>query len=123
MSSGFQLAGTRYEWHPLYEITVGDQIRVETWLRRKGQEYTEAKNWEDILAIAVEIDSLPDSEAQQKHPEFKLSLAMAIWAAKRMTGEDVMPADCLGWTWDDLNYWDDEDPSVGEPEGKEPAAP
>ena len=123
MSKGFVLDGTLYAWHPLYEIVVGDQIKVERRLSREGKDYTDARTWDDIIAIAKEIDSRPDDAAQKKHPEFKLSLSLAIWAAKRCAGEDVMPVDCMGWVWDDLDFWDDEDLSVGDPEGKEPAAP
>lgn len=113
--SGFVLQGDRYEWGDLSQITVRDQIRVERWLRRGGAEFTDARSWEDVLAIAVEVNGLPTFAEQRQHPDFKLSLAMAIWAAKRVAGEDVMPDDCMGFTWSELEFYADPSEAAGEP--------
>jgi len=119
MSAGFILDGTRYEWFPLDMIQVREQIRVEHWLSGGGKEYTDAKTWDDILAIAEEINSLPDWQAQQKHPQFKLSLSITIWAAKVGAGEEISLADAIGrWNWEQLDFWSDEESA-----GKDPAAP
>jgi len=118
VSAGFILDGTRYEWFPLDSIEVREQIRVERWLAGEGQEFTDAKTWDDILAIAEEINSLPDYTAQEKHPEFKLSLSITIWAAKVGAGEKVTLGESIGrWKWEDLDFWNDD------PEGKDEAAP
>jgi hypothetical protein len=117
VSSGFEIAGDRYTWGGLEQITVRDQIRVERWLRGEGAEYTDARSWEDVLKIATEVNGLSTFAEQRKHPEFKLSLSLSIWAARRAAGEDVMPVDCMGFTWDQLYFWDDA------PAGKDPAAP
>lgn len=114
--SGFVLAGERFEWAPLSEVTVGDQIRMEHWLRTAGVEMTEARSWEQVLDIAEEIDSLGDDDAedglsgferQRRHPEFKLSLIVTIWAAKRRAGQKVTPGECADFTWDELDFWAD----------------
>lgn len=105
--SGFMLKGNRYEWGDLSLITVRDQIRVERWLRREGAEFTDARSWEDVLAIAVEVNGLDTFAEQRQHPDFKLSLAMAIWAAKRLAGEDVMPVDCMDFAWSELDFFAD----------------
>ena len=120
MSAGFILDGTRYEWFPLDEIQVREQIRVEHWLNSPaGREVTDAKTWDDIIAIAEEIDSLDGWQAQQGHPQFKLSLSIAIWAAKVGAGEEISLADAIGrWKWEQLDFWADEESA-----GKDPAAP
>lgn len=120
MAQGFILDGTRYEWFPLDRIQVREQIRVEHWLASpEGREFTDARTWDDILAIAEEVNSLDGWAAQLEHPQFKLSLSIAIWAAKVGAGERVSLAEAIGrWTWDSLDFWADE-----EPEGKGDAAP
>lgn len=120
MSAGFTLDDKRYEWAPLDQIQVREQIRVEHWLASpEGREFTDARTWDDIIAIAEEINSLPDWEAQQSHPQFKLSLSITIWAAKVAAGEQVSLGEAIGrWTWDQLGFWSDEDA-----EGKAAAAP
>ena len=115
MSSGYVLAGRRLPWGDLRQILVRDQIKVEHWLRHEGGQFTEARTWDDLLALAREIQSQPDARAQQAHPEFKFSLSVAIWAAMRLDGDTVDLGDCLGqWTWDDLDFYDD----AAEAEGK-----
>lgn len=117
--SGFILDGTRYAWHPLDMIQVREQIRVEHWLKTDGREFTDARTWDDILAIAKELESLPDYETQQTHPDFKLSLSITIWAAKVGAGEQISLGEAIGrWTWDQLDFWSDSDPA-----GKDEAAP
>lgn len=124
MSSGIAIAGERFEWAPLAEVTVGDQIRMERWLRTEGAEMTDARSWEQVQRIAEEVDSLGDDDPeapegesgfdrQRRHPEFKLSLVVAIWAAKRRAGLDVSPGQCADFTWDQLDFWSD-----GESAGK-----
>ena len=115
--SGIVLAGVKYSWYPLEQIEIRDQIRVEHWLWGEGAEFTDARTWDDILAIATEVNSLASFEEQKAHPDFKLALAIMVWACKRGAGEQVALGDELGrWTWDDLHFWSDET------EGKDPAA-
>lgn len=120
MAAGFTLDGTRYEWMPLDQIQVREQIRVEHWLSSpEGQEFTDARTWDDLIAIAEEINSLPTYTEQQGHPQFKLSLSVTIWAAKVAAGEQVSLAEAIGrWTWDQLDFWSDEEQA-----GKDQAAP
>lgn len=120
MSAGFILDGVKYEWGALSEILVRDQIKVERWLRGEGREYTDARTWEDVLAMAAEVNDLGDFEEQKTHPDFKFALSVTIWLGKVKAGEDVALADCFGrWTWDELDFWADEE----EAEGKGDAAP
>lgn len=118
MSAGYILAGRRLPFGDLRKVLVRDQIKVEHWLRGEGGQYTEARTWDDLLALALEIQSQPTAAAQQAHSEFKFSLSVAIWAAMRLDGDAVDLADCIGmWTWDDLDFYDDE----ADAEGKDPA--
>lgn len=115
MSSGYLLAGRKLPYGDLRRVLVRDQIKVEHWLRHEGGQYTETRTWDDLINLAMEIQSQPDAAAQQRHPEFKFSLSVAIWAAMRLDGDTVDLADCLGqWTWDDLDFYDD----AAEAEGK-----
>ncbi len=107
--NGFILDGQRYPWAALETLTIGEQIRLEHWLKGQGSAYTDARTYDDVLAIAVEVDSLGDYTEQQKHPEFKFSLSVALWMAKRAAGEEVTPSDCMAWTWDRLDFWDDDE--------------
>jgi hypothetical protein len=119
VSAGYVIAGRRLPYGDLRQIQVRDQIKVEHWLRNEGREFTDARNWDDLVAIGAEIQSQPDAEAQQQNPEFKFFLSVAIWAAMRLDGDKVDLGDVLGlFTWDDLTFYSDED----EPEGKAPAA-
>lgn len=122
MSAGIIIAGERFEFALLSEVTVGDQIRMEHWLRTEGAEFTDARSWEQVLRIADEVDSLGEDdpeatdglsgfERQRTHPEFKLSLIVSIWAAKRKAGRKVTPGECAEFTWDQLDFWTDEEPA------------
>lgn len=114
MSAGYILAGRRLPYGDLRRVLVRDQIKVEQWLRREGGQYTEARTWDDLVNLAMEIQSQPDAAHQQQHPEFKFSLSVAIWAAMRLDGDSVELGDCLGqWTWDDLDFYDDEADAEG----------
>lgn len=110
MSGGFILNGTRYEWAPLADIVIADQIRTEHWLNHAGREFTEARTWDDVLNISEEINNLGDYSEQQKHPEFKFALSMTIWLAKRKAGEDAPLGEVFGqWSWADIDFWADDD--------------
>lgn len=110
--SGYLLRGERYEFGDLGDITMGDQIRVERWMR--DSDLTDARTWDDLVRIAVEVDELPDLAAQKQHPEFRLSLIIGIWCARRLGGEDIWPADCLDYRFDELDFYGDEaDPGKG----------
>ena len=110
MSGGYVIAGRKLPYGDLRKILVRDQIKVEHWLKGEGQEFTDARTWDDLIALAMEIESQPDAEAQQAHPEFKFSLAVAIWCSMRLGGDTVNLGDCLGmWTWDDLDFYVDWD--------------
>ena len=110
MSGGYVIAGRKLPYGDLRKVLVRDQIKVEDWLQGEGQEFTDARTWDDLIALAMEIESQPDAEAQQAHPEFKFSLSVAIWCAMRLEGDKVDIGDCLGmWTWDDLDFYVDGD--------------
>ena len=105
--AGYVLDGKRYPFADLADITVRDQIRVERWLRTCG--LSDARTWEDIMAIALEVNALGSLKAQLRHPEVKISVALGLWAARRAAGEKVTPDDCLDWTWNTLGFYSDED--------------
>lgn len=124
MSAGYIIDGERFEYALLSQVTVGDQIRLEHWLRTEGAEFTEARTWGQVIAIADEVDSLGDDDPdapegesgfdrQRRHPEFKLSLVVAIWAAKRKAGHKVTPGECAEFTWDQLDFFNDEPGAKG----------
>ena len=118
--SGFILDGIRYEWVPLADILVREQIQVEHWLNHDGRQYTDARTWDDVVAISREVNDLGDYAEQQKHPDFKFALSMTIWLAKLRAGERLTIGESFGaWNWDDLFFWSDEE----EAEGKGDAAP
>lgn len=125
MSAGYIIDGERFEYALLGDVTIGDQIRMEHWLRTEGSEFTEVRTWEQVLKIAEEIDSLggereDDEETgesgfdrQRQHSEFKLSIVVAIWAAKRKAGRKVTPGECAEITWDQLEFFSDEPGAEG----------
>lgn len=130
MSYGFTLDGTHYDVVRLRDMQVIDQIRLERWLAGNG-DVTDARSFEDVLGIEDEVATVeaarslaareePEKAARiRSHPETNLIMAVAVWAARRAAGEKV-PLDDLGrFSYDDLD-WDDEEP---EPEGKAEAAP
>ncbi|MBK7823554.1 MAG: hypothetical protein IPJ61_21445 [Tessaracoccus sp.] len=116
MSDGYELRGQRYPFGYLEKAVLGDQIKVERWLRESG--LSEARTWDDLLAIAKEINGLPDLKEQRQHPEFRLTLVIGIWLARRQSGEDVWPADCLDYTFDELEFYGENE----DDEGKDVAA-
>lgn len=112
--SGFILDGKQYEHVDLADILVGDQIRVERWLARA--DISEARTWDQVIAIAKEINALPDYAAQKAHPEFKFALTMTIWLARRAAGDDITLEDALRWKPADIIWLnDDSEPTESEP--------
>lgn len=122
--AGFILDGTRYTYADLADdVPVRDQIRVERWLRTA--DISDARCWEDVLAIAMEVNAAPTLQEQMRHPEAKLAFSIGLWAARRKAGERVSIDDCLGWTWNTLGFYGDEPADDAEPAesplGKDPA--
>jgi hypothetical protein len=112
------IGGKTYETADLRLLKVRDQVRLERWLARV--DLTDARSFEDIIQIAVEISLLPDVNAQRRHPDFKLFVMIGVWAARIQAGEDASLDDCGAYTWDDLTFV--VDPAGGESEGKGLAA-
>lgn len=104
--SGFILNGKTYTHVDLADILVGDQIRVERWLAKA--DISEARTWEDVIAIAKEINQLPNFAAQKAHPEFRFSITMTVWLARRAAGEDVTLDEALQYRFDDVTWLNDE---------------
>ena len=112
--SGFILNGKTYEHVDLASIEVGDQIRVERWLRRA--DVSDARTWPQVIEIAREINRCDTLAEQTAHPEFKFSLSMTIYLARRAAGDEVTPEDCLKWKATDIVWLNDDGTSTGDAE-------
>ena len=119
--AGYIFDGRRYEYADLgNDVPVREQIRVERWLRTAG--ISDARTFEDLLAIVMEVNAAPTLREQMRHPEAKLAFSLGLWAARRQAGEKVSLDDCLGWTWNTLGFYDDDqDDAAGESLGNDPA--
>lgn len=119
--AGYVLDGVRYEYADLgNDVPVREQIRVERWLRTAG--ISDARTFEDLLAIVMEVNSMATLREQMRHPESKLAFSLGLWAARRIAGDKVTLDDCLGWTWNTLGFYDDDHAEVsGSSLGKDQA--
>jgi len=103
----FSIAGTVYDVADLDRVTLKDILLFESQTAAMGRKLT----WVEVGDMAAHIDSLKSEKAKESDPAAIWLTAVAIWAARRLAGEDVTFADALDFEMRDLRF-------IAEPEDR-----
>lgn len=99
----FRIADAEYDAATIEDITLRDTLVFERQMADLGR----PMSWPDMMRMIVRLAAIPDPSTRGEDPDAMWSLAVTIWASKRLAGEDVTVAEATDFRLSDLVFLPD----------------
>lgn len=104
----FSIKGKVYDAATLDDVTLRDTLVFESQMAELGR----PMSWGDLLDLVAHLATIDDPTKRGKHPDATWSLAVTVWASRRMAGENVTISEAADFRLTDLEWVTEPDPSA-----------
>lgn len=103
------IKGKVYDVAQLDDVTLRDTLVFEAQMAELGRPMT----WPDMLDIIAKLSQIEDEQERGRHPDATWSLAVTVWATRRLAGESVTIAEAADFRIPaDIEWVVEPDPSA-----------
>jgi len=96
----FKIKDTVYDMATLDLLSLKDILIFE----KETADLGHSLRWADVTRMSEEIEALKTPEKRQAHPDSLWMTAIAIWASRRISGEDASFGDAIDFPMRDLTW-------------------
>lgn len=113
----FKIADAEYDAATIEDVTLRDTLVFERQMADLGR----PMSWPELMRMVMRLAAIADPSARGEDPDAMWSLAVTVWASKRLAGEDVTVAEAVDFRLSDLVFLPDPETETPTQAGAGPA--